>query len=96
MQSFVEWENYQLKKSQNWTKLNPISIKKSGVISFFVILVAGFHVYALFSVTDDSKTPTYHLCKVFYRFKIRLPNSFKFINNTVTFGYNNLGYNKLD
>jgi hypothetical protein len=65
MQSFVEWENYQLKKSQNWTKQNPISVKKTGVISIFVILVAGLHLYVLFSVSEDSKTQTYHLCKVF-------------------------------
>jgi hypothetical protein len=66
MQSFVEWENYQLKKSQNWAKQNLISVKKTGVISIFVILVAGFHLYVLFSVAEDSKTQTYHLCKVFY------------------------------
>jgi cytochrome b subunit of formate dehydrogenase len=65
MQSFVEWENYLLKKSQIQTNKSPMSVKKLGIVSVLVILVGCLHIYIMFFVPNHSKNLTFHLGKVF-------------------------------
>ncbi len=65
MQYFVEWENYQLKKSQTWKKQNSTSLQKPGIIAILVISLASSHLYVTFFISDDLKTQDYHMCKVF-------------------------------
>ncbi len=88
MQCFVEWENYQLKRSQNWNKTKSTSLlQKPGIISILVIIVAASHLYVTFFISNDLKTPTYHLFKVFWGLYIVLRSVLRIVALISTCGH---------
>jgi hypothetical protein len=65
MQSCVEWENYQLKKSQIvLNDTSQFSVKKTGAVTLTVASVAASHLTLMFLFSEDSKTHVYYLFKV--------------------------------
>jgi hypothetical protein len=67
MQSLVEWEKYQFKKSQ--TILFPVVsssriVQKTGIVSVLVILVVMSHLWWAFLFTSHERSAEYYVAKV--------------------------------
>ena len=68
MQTFAEWQKYQLRQ------VNPIQmrdndvIKKSGIFSSLVVLVASFHLTLNLIFTDELRSRNFYLAKDLFSF----------------------------
>jgi hypothetical protein len=76
MQCSVEWEKYQLRKSQTLIfQINSIgnSVKRTGIATLLIVFVISSHLFWIFLFPNDSKMTDYYFLKVPY-IKIKLIN----------------------
>ncbi len=69
MQCSVEWEKYQLRKSQTLIfQINSIgnSVKRTGMATLLIVFVISSHLFWIFLFPNDSKMTDYYFLKVLY------------------------------